>query len=457
MNFSALKQGYGKAVRAGLIFVTIVLFIAPFCYAQKRRPKILPPQNGQFAGKLLLLPRDGRPISWQLPRLVARVADYEIVFPPRELLGDFAKPMDADGIIAWAKKLDYDQINGVIVSLDGLTGIASNATPEQITPRLEFINWLRQRKAELPIYGFVQKPNDEISKLVFDDLLLNAENPDVAHLLVARFLNRINQRPPKIMPIASAEYAPEMLTALKRQIAAVGGQFVASGKADIFLFIHTPNTDETKLTNFNDALARTLASGYYVALADVSGQADTLISKLRAGKKLDLLQTYAASKAPDEAFGKALAHISMRLIAAKVLRKNLDVEQLRRPERAHVELLLTRYLEDWGYAEIVRPKIEGYIREQLKVEPNKLGDGTAQAAEFVRFEIQQLAEELFTQQFKNNVHSILLENGFRAHFQVAILQRLRVRLPLQRTDEIELEIGIHLPLLVGFEGITRRP
>ena len=168
MNFSALKQGCGKAIQTGLIFVTIIVIVAPFCYAQKRRPKILPPQNAQFAGKLLLIPRDARPISWQLPRLVARVADYEIVFPPRELLGDFAKPMDADGIIAWAKKLDYDQINGVIVSLDGLTGVASNATPEQATARLEFVNWLRQRKADLPIYGFVQKPNDEISKLVFD-------------------------------------------------------------------------------------------------------------------------------------------------------------------------------------------------------------------------------------------------------------------------------------------------
>ena len=432
--------------------VVFFLLLVP-TFAQRQRPKVLPTQQHQYAGRLLLIPRDSRPVSWKLPRLIARVADHEVISPPREMLGNATTALDAERIIAWAKKQNLSQLSGVIVALDALT---ENASEAQDNERLEFINWLRQQAPNLPIYGFAERATDAISKLVFDDLLIEPNANEAAHLLVARLLNRIHQRPPKVMAIASGDDSPAVFKAIANNIEAVGGQLIKNGKADLFFFVHTPNTDPAKLAAFTETLAKTIAAGYYVALADVSGNVEPIIAALRERKQLDLLQAYAASREPDEAIGKALAHCSTRLIAAKVLRPSLEVEQLRRAERAQVELMLTRYLEDWAYAGNVRARTEQYVREQLKAEPTQLGAATEQAEAFVNAELKLVAEELFRTQFRYNLHSVMLGNGMRADFQVELLQRFKARFSLQRTNELELDISVHLPLLIGMSQLPVR-
>lgn len=398
----------------------------------------------------MLIPRDGRPVSWKLPRMIARVADHEVISPPREMLGEATQAPDVERVIAWAKKQNLSQLNGVIVSLDALF---ENATAAQVKERLEFINWLRQRAPNLPIYGFARQSNDAISQLIFDDLLIEPKTDSAAYLLIARLLNRLHQRPPKVLAIASGDDSLPVFKAIANNIEAVGGQLIKNGKADLFFFVHTPNTDPVKLAVFTETLAKTIAAGYYVALADVSGNPEPIIAALRERKQLDLLQSYAASREPDEAIGKALAHCSTRLIAAKVLRPSLEVEQLRRAERAQIELMLTRYLEDWAYASSLRARIEAQIREQLKAEPNRLGEATEQAEAFANAELKLLAEELFRTQFRYNLHSVMLGNGMRADFQVELLQRFKARFPLQRTDELELDISVHLPLIIGMSQL----
>jgi hypothetical protein len=433
-----------------------LLFLLTSSLAQRPRPKLLKSQRSQYAGRILLIPYDSRPVAWKLPRMVARIADHEIIYPPREMLGDATHGIEADRVIEWAKEQDYDEINGVIVSLDALAGWAAEAQPERIKTRLDFLNWLRQSNPELPIYGFIEKARDEISNYVFDDLLITSESSEAAYLLVARFLHRTYERPLKILPIASDTYPEAVLKAITSKVATVGGQLVTTGKADLFLFLHVPNTDAAKLANFADALVKAVAAGYYVALADVSGNSEPLIAALRERKQLDLLQAYAASSEPEVAIGKALAQCSARLMAAKVLRTSLEVDQLQRAERAQVELMMTRYLEDWLYASKLRPLLEAYVREELKADPSNLGSATEAAEAFLSNEIKIVAEELFRNQFRYNTHSVLLGDGTRATFQVEILQRCRARLPWQRTNEIELDVGIHIPLLVGLNPYPAR-
>ena len=439
-------------LRAFTCLLLLLCLLAPLL-AQRPRPKILSKQQHQYAGRLLLLPRDGRPVSWKLPRMIARVADYEIMYPPRELLGDATNALDAERVIAWAKQQNLSQLNGVIIALDALT---ENTTEAHSKERLEFINWLRQQAPNLPIYGFAERSNDAISKVVFDDLLIEPNADNAAYLLVARLLNRIHQRPLKVMAIASGEESLPIFKAVASHIEAVGGQLMKNGKADLFFFVHTPNTDPAQLASFIETLAKTIAAGYYVALADVSGNIEPIIAALRERKQLDLLQAYAASREPDDAIGKALAQCSTRLIAAKVLRPSLEVEQLRRAERAQVELMLTRYLEDWAYAGSIRARVEQYLRGQLKAEPNKLGEATEVTETFANTELKLVAEELFRTQFRYNLHSVMLGNGMRADFQVELLQRFRARFPLQRTDELELDISVHLPLLIGVSQLPFR-
>lgn len=425
-------------------------------WAQNKRPKLQQIERSQYAGRILLIPCDGRPVSWKLPRMIARIADYEIIYPPRELLGDLTHPLDADRVIEWAKKQNLDQLNGVIVSLDALAGWTGEATPEQSNSRLEFLNWMRQRKSDLPIFGFTKKARAEISGFVFDDLLIDPDSNEAAYLMVARFLHRTYQRQIKIMPIASTEYSPAVLKAINRKIDTIGGQLVTSGKVELILFLYVPNTDEVKTTKFFEALVKAIASGYYVALADVSGNAEPLIAALRERKQLDMLHAYAAASDPDIAIGKVLAQSTARLVAAKVLRSTLEIDQLHRAERAQVELMMTRYLEDWGYPAKVRANLETHVREQLKADPGDLGNAAESAEAVLNTEIRLLADEIFRTQFRYNVHSVMLKDGTRADFQVEMLQRCKARLPFQRTNEIELDVGIHIPMLVGINPYPAR-
>ncbi len=435
-----------------LLFPCLLCLFAP-TFAQRQRPQVLPPQHHQYAGRLLLIPRDGRPVSWKLPRLIARVADYEVIYPPREMLGDATTALDTERIIAWAKQQNLRQLSGVIISLDALL---ENAPATKAREHLELINWMRDHAPKLPIYGFARQSNDAISKLVFDDILIDPQTDRAAYLLVARMLNRIHQRPPKVLAIASGDDSLPVFKAIADNVAAVGGELVKNGKADLFFFVHTPNTDPAKLAAFSETLAKTIAAGYYVALADVSGNQEPVIAALRERKQFDLLHAYAASSEPDEAISKALAQCSTRLIAAKVLRPSLEVEQLRRAERAQVELMLTRYMEDWVYAGNLRPRIEQHIREQLKADPNMLGAALEPAEAFANAELKLAAEELFRTQFRYNLHSVILGNGMRADFQVELLQRFKARFPWQRTKELELDISVHLPLIIGMSQLPFR-
>lgn len=436
------------------VFLSVFSLTATSVQAQKKqRPKILKPQRIEFTGKILLIPHDSRPLAWKLPRLIARVSDYEIVLPPLEMLGDATTPPAADRIVEWAEKIDDESIKGAIISLDALS---VKGASEQIQKRLELIDRLRERHRDLPIYGFAEQSKNEFSKYVFDDLFIGSDAANAAHLMLARFLNRTHQRPPKISTISSAEFPPGVLNVLKNKINEIGGESAPTEKADLFLFIHTPNTDEAKLENLVDALAKAAATGYYVALVDISGKADVLMAKLRERKLLDLLQSYSAAKSPGEAFGKVLAQASARLISAKVLRTTLDTDQLQRLERAQIELLFTRYLEDWEYGEIIRPKLEAFIRDNLKADPQSLGANTEKAEEFVRNEMQPFAGELFNQQFKHNLHSVLTNNGYRIAFEIEILQRFKIQFPLQKIDAVEIDVGIHLPMLVGLDGAPIR-
>ena len=127
----------------------------------QHRPVLQSARRDYFAGKFVLLPLDTRPASFQLPRLIAHIADHEIIAPPYSLLGNQNQAADAERIIAWAKQVDYGDAEGVIVSLDLIAygGARSSRVPdaeaETARKRLELITWLHTERPGLPIYGFI--------------------------------------------------------------------------------------------------------------------------------------------------------------------------------------------------------------------------------------------------------------------------------------------------------------
>src|SRR5262247_4629329 len=67
-----------------------------FASAQ-RRPILRRAARDYFAGKFVLITRDERPQSLQEPRMLARVADHDLITPPSRVM------TDADALIEWAK------------------------------------------------------------------------------------------------------------------------------------------------------------------------------------------------------------------------------------------------------------------------------------------------------------------------------------------------------------------
>jgi hypothetical protein len=99
-------------LRSSTVFALFVSSWLLFGYAPslaQRRPILRPATRDYFAGKYVLITRDERPQSLQQPRMLARVADHDLITPPARAM------TDAGALVEWAKSLDYAEADGVIV------------------------------------------------------------------------------------------------------------------------------------------------------------------------------------------------------------------------------------------------------------------------------------------------------------------------------------------------------
>jgi hypothetical protein len=294
-------------------------------------------------------------------------------------------------------------------------------------------------------------------------------------ILLSRMLNRRFGFTPKIYPVFSSVEADAVALnqGVNATIRNAGGGApdspAAARGADAFLFVHAPRTTAAHLDAFVEAMARAAENGAKVAVVDLSETKESkeaLMAGLRRLKMLDKLIAYASSNpggpgarggASADAIVRAVTHASAFLTAVKFMRD--DVDRVLRFDRANFELLFSSYLTDWAYALTVRPALDDFVKGELKADPNRLPnspedsppDGreaaTERAEAFVFGRIKQSAEELFKEQFRRNVHAILLSGGERAQLQISMLQRLQVRLPTRKTSEVEIRQSVYIPQL----------
>ncbi len=227
---------------------------------------------------------------------------------------------------------------------------------------------------------------------------------EVATALLARLAcARIGLRP-RVYPRYSSVRGPLIVAnyedrplgeTVKGQVLAAGGLVAATpAEADLVLLVNTPaeaqaeapdgvdvTTVDTAGRNLDEFLA-TLCDlqerRVPVALADVAysnGADPTLMARLFSlADPFDLL-AYAGWNTAGNTIGSALGHAYLRLLS---LRRGASPEE----ERAHLALLLTRYLDDWAYQTVVRGAagVEE-LRREFGVSYDDLGDqGGAVAA-----------------------------------------------------------------------------
>jgi hypothetical protein len=414
--------------------------------------------------------------------MLARVADHDLITPPARVM------TDAGALIEWAKGVDYAGAAGVILSLDAISG----GQPQAGRPDL--LKWIRARRPSIPIYAFLHSSSDQAVQSALaalgpgagpalDFLLISGEaaarsnlpeeiaarklngkvaiEPDAdaaAMTLFSRLLNNRFGFAPKIFPVFSsveAETSPLRL-GVGRMIRNAGGGVPNSTTdargADTLLFVHAPGTTGTNRVAFLEAMSRTVETGAKVAVVDISEtkeSKDELMAWLRRLKLLDKLISYASSDPgasseapPGDAIIRAVTQASAFLNAVKFMRD--DIDRVLRFDRAQFELLFSRYLTDWAYALTIRPAMDDFVKGELKADPDRLGAATERAEASAIERVKQSAEELFKEQFRRNVHAILLSDGDRAQLQIWMMQRLQVRLPTQKTSEVEIRQAVYI-------------
>ena len=294
-------------------------------------------------------------------------------------------------------------------------------------------------------------------RIIFDDNTKTA-----ATTLLARFLAQRLGRLPKILPVYSSAEArrsdPEhnsisLDQSLTAKIKLSGGTVLppnpeTAPQVDVLLFVHSPNTSEEQRSALVLNVLQTIDSGVRIAFVDASESAqakDAMLAELRKHKLLGKLTSYASTPLEETAdratLNRALAHTVIFFSAIKSLRS--DIDRVHRIERAQINWLFSRILEDWAYQRIVRPQLEEFARQQLKADPAELGDQVERVEKFVYDALQAPASELFDEQFRRNAHAVLLNSGTRIQFRVSLLQRLQVRFSTRNTAEPELRQNIH--------------
>ncbi len=227
----------------------------------------------------------------------------------------------------------------------------------------------------------------------------------------------------------------------------VAGQVNAAGltlshtaeAADLLLALHSPpgkaQTDVHHVSptsapraSFVNHVAQRAHAGAHVALADVAycnGADPALIAAMRGHRIFPHLAAFAGWNTAGNTIGCALAQAVMRMIGQGTARR----------QRAQLQFLFERLLDDFGYQTVVRADAYRFARAELGDYPLNLARARRRAAGYVRERLAELARELFAGHFAGGeVH------GWR----IADLRELRIRLPWPRLFEVEVESRIAL-------------
>ncbi|MBP1948418.1 DUF4127 family protein [Virgibacillus litoralis] len=109
--------------------------------------------------KIALIPVDARPVTYDLPKELGQLVDWELITPPKEYLGFLKEPANFSQLFQWIEDVST-QVEGVIVSIDmilygGLVPSRINSENEAVIfNRLEQFLEIKQENPHLSIMAF---------------------------------------------------------------------------------------------------------------------------------------------------------------------------------------------------------------------------------------------------------------------------------------------------------------
>ncbi len=247
--------------------------------------------------------------------------------------------------------------------------------------------------------------------------------------------------------IAGAEDHP-LEVSVGRQTSGSGARLTDDASAaDYTLYVNAPEQTDADFKSFLARLISDLRKGKFIALADVlfpdhtGGSDPRLIEILGRERLLDRVIGYASWTTPGNTLGTVVPQANMCILARRKL--FTDSQRAARIEAAQVTFLLHRYIGDYGYHVIVRPEVNKYARQQLKIDVEELDQQTYTLLNKMVVErMTVIAKRLFEENFKNRIYSMGRGEDSSQGIVAREMRNLEVRLPWVRTFEVRVDYDL---------------
>ncbi|MDQ4121873.1 MAG: DUF4127 family protein [Acidobacteriota bacterium] len=272
-----------------------------------------------------------------------------------------------------------------------------------------------------------------------------------ANVLLSRVVLKKARFKPRVRVVYSSEAGRSHLgdfedqpieTSVTRQLETSGAEIVANvDSADYTLYVNAPQQIEKDFQIFLAQLIADVKSGRRVAIADVlykvwGGGDVRLVEALGREKLLDCVIGYASWGTPGNAIGTVVPQANMYVFARRQLSKNQALAK--EVEAAQIKFLFHRWLGDYGYHVLVRPDVNKYARQDLKIETEEFDRPTYEKFNKIVVErMTTITQNFFDEHFKNRFY----QTGKNANDGIVLreMQNLQIRLPWVRTFEIFMD------------------
>lgn len=280
-----------------------------------------------------------------------------------------------------------------------------------------------------------------------------------SNVLVSRALTQSLRWTPKVRVVVAdplgmntipAYESSTLATSLREQLEATGAEFATNPLVyDYSLYINTPSPRPAQFSEFLDNLSTELEQGFPVAVADVNlGKTGTgdpvLFDALNTSGRAMRLLSYSGWNTAGNTLGTAIPAANVYLLS----RRMASVDQLRR-ELQQRSFLLHRLVNDFEYHRYTRPQAYAMLDERKNSRDEVYGEVLAQVNNFVKLDISQRLETLFSRQFEGKRFFA----GTR-QYELNQLTNIHVSLPWPRAFEVKIDFTMDAREVGGKDAVT---
>ena len=336
-----------------------------------------------------------------------------------------------------------------------------------------------------------QRLNQLISERRLSDRVMIYPGADeVGMTLLARFIHQHMEKQPTVRVIYTDEAAADNVAPFEdrpftqivaAQIAVVGGRLDEENQeADLTVLVNPPaglsraqaaetSVYEQRLLCLSDAVQQAvqMSSRRGIAICDAAfpnGADDVLLKAMSAGGGVDLSQllSYAAWNTASNSVGSVLAHSTLRLIARQdkgafdLVHLFTDLAPMRylallnsliNAQRAHIQFLFTRFVDDWLYQTQIRPVVSEEILNWGCSSAFDLRDSYARAEQMVCNRLIEAATNLWIERFLDKPCVEIGPADNRGVLMLAEMEEMHVTLPWGRLCEVDAAFKLNMELV----------